>query len=54
MNIYRLLGHFLEACDTEAQARGEGPEDKSVRGLPRRGHIQFDSQSYAHKAPCNC
>jgi hypothetical protein len=30
MQVYRQLGKYLEQVDAEAQARGEGPEDKSV------------------------
>ena len=30
MQVYRQLGKYLEQADAEAQARGEGPEDKSV------------------------
>ncbi|KDQ49454.1 hypothetical protein JAAARDRAFT_42869 [Jaapia argillacea MUCL 33604] len=30
INIYRQLGKYLEAVDAEAEARGEGPEDKSI------------------------
>jgi len=30
INIYRQLGKFIEVSDAEAQARGEGPEDKSI------------------------
>ncbi|KAI9507300.1 hypothetical protein F5148DRAFT_1206084 [Russula earlei] len=30
MQVYRHLGKYLEQMDAEAQARGEGPEDKSV------------------------
>ena len=30
MQIYRQLGKYLEQVDAEAEARGEGPEDKSV------------------------
>ncbi|KZT05152.1 uncharacterized protein LAESUDRAFT_781726 [Laetiporus sulphureus 93-53] len=37
INIYRQLGKFLEAVDAEAQARGEGPEDKSVDAHFRSG-----------------
>lgn len=29
-NIYRLLGKYLEVVDAEADARGEGPVDKSI------------------------
>ena len=37
INMYRQLGKFLEAVDVEAQARGEGPEDKSVDADFRSG-----------------
>ncbi len=30
MQIYRQLGKYLEQMDAEAEARGEGPEDKSI------------------------
>lgn len=30
IGIYRQLGHFIEIMDSEATARGEGPEDKSI------------------------
>ena len=30
MQVYRQLGKYVEQMDTEAQARGEGPEDKSI------------------------
>ena len=30
MQVFRQLGKYLEQMDAEAQARGEGPEDKSV------------------------
>ncbi|EGO03118.1 hypothetical protein SERLA73DRAFT_176637 [Serpula lacrymans var. lacrymans S7.3] len=37
MNIYRQLGKFLDAVDAEAQARGEGSEDKSIDADFRSG-----------------
>lgn len=30
IQVYRQLGKYIEQMDAEAQARGEGPEDKSV------------------------
>jgi Protein of unknown function (DUF3808) len=30
MQVYRQLGKYLDQMDAEAQARGEGPEDKSI------------------------
>jgi hypothetical protein len=30
MQVYRQLGRYIEHMDAEAQARGEGPEDKSI------------------------
>jgi len=36
-SIYRLLGRFLETVDAEAEARGEGPEDKSIDAHFRSG-----------------
>jgi len=30
IGIYRRLGDYLDAVDAEAQARGEGPIDKSI------------------------
>ena len=30
MQIYRQLGKHIDQMDAEAQARGEGPEDKSI------------------------
>ena len=30
MQVYRQLGKYVEQMDAEAQARGEGPEDKSI------------------------
>jgi hypothetical protein len=30
MQVYRQLGKYIEQMDAEAQARGEGPEDKSI------------------------
>ena len=37
INIYRQLGKYLEAVDTEAQAQGKGPEDLSVDADFRSG-----------------
>jgi Protein of unknown function (DUF3808) len=30
MQIFRQLGKYIDQMDAEAQARGEGPEDKSI------------------------
>jgi len=30
ISIYRLLGKYLETVDAEAEARGEGPLDRSI------------------------
>ena len=30
MQVYRQLGKYIEQMDAAAQARGEGPEDKSI------------------------
>ena len=30
MQVYRQLGRYIEQMDAEAQARSEGPEDKSI------------------------
>jgi len=30
MQVYRQLGKYIDQMDAEAQARGEGPEDKSI------------------------
>ena len=30
MQMYRQLGKYIEQMDADAQARGEGPEDKSI------------------------
>jgi hypothetical protein len=30
ISIYRQLGKYIELADAEAEARGDGPEDKSI------------------------
>jgi len=30
MQVYRHLGKYIDQMDAEAQARGEGPEDRSI------------------------
>ncbi|KAF9808167.1 hypothetical protein IEO21_07953 [Rhodonia placenta] len=37
INIYRQLGKYIETMDAEAEARGEGPEDKSIDSHFRSG-----------------
>jgi Protein of unknown function (DUF3808) len=37
VGIYRQLGKFIEVMDAEAEARGEGPEDKSIDNHFRTG-----------------
>jgi len=37
IQIYRQLGKFLEVVDMEAQARDEGPEDKTIDAHFRSG-----------------
>ncbi|THH15435.1 hypothetical protein EW146_g5037 [Bondarzewia mesenterica] len=37
MQVYRQLGKYIDAMDAEAQARGEGPENKSIDAHFRSG-----------------
>jgi Protein of unknown function (DUF3808) len=37
ISIYRQLGKYIELADAEAEARGDGPEDKSIDAHFRSG-----------------